>query len=96
MNENTDMVDNLLNAFKRILTTIGGVGLLAVLVCCLFAPALAGLVQNNMMKNPDGSFIPLSQIPDVYRQMIPVRIWLWIICLSAWAFVIWCNLYWKY
>jgi len=96
MNENTDMVDSFMTAIKRILTNIGGVGMLAAFFCCLFAPAIGGFIQSRMMHNPDGSFIPMSQMPDVYTRMVLVRIGLWLICIAAWSAVILLNLYWKY
>jgi len=96
MNENRSFLKTLATDLKLILESICGVALLGLFVGLLVAPLFEPLIEDRMMRDPDGSFVNLSQMPDIARQMIPIRIGLWIICIGAWSFVFWANLCWNY
>jgi len=89
-------VESWADVVKRVLGTIGGVMLLGMFVGCLFAPIFGNFIEDRLMRDPDGSYVRMSRMPDIARKMLPIRIGLWVISIAAWSALILLNLFWKY
>lgn len=96
MNQINDPVRGWENSIKRILEDVAGIGLLALLIGCLIAPLYSRYIELRLTKNPDGSYIPLSEMANLNRRMLPIKIGLWIIFLVGWSLFIGAGLFWKY
>lgn len=92
MNEKTDILGSIADAFKSILQTLGIMAIVACFVICLFAPMFSGMVESSMIHKANGGMCGLTELPIIERKMRYVNVILWIIAICSWALLIGLNL----
>ena len=93
MNENkNNMFTSFVEGLKSLSLAIIGILFVGILIGCLVAPIFSPWIRSHLMHNSDGSFVGLTNLPDVENKMVLVNIILWIIAIIAWSALIYTNI----
>jgi hypothetical protein len=91
--EKIDINGSISNSVKGIAGDTIGLLVVAIIFGCLFAPVFATIIEGKLMRKPNGCFINMIDMPDVWRKMVFVKIALWIVCIIAWTAVFLLNVH---
>jgi len=87
MIEKRSVLNEISELIGEVLSSIGIIGIVAIIVCCLFAPVLAVFFESSLLRR-NGQFVGLSELPSVNQKMKYIKVMLWIIAIASWTLLI--------
>ena len=72
----------------RLIIGVGTIGVLMVLVGCMFAPAFAPWIRRKLALE---YIMEKDWEERVNADMKSITVFLWIVAVLAWTFLVWCN-----